>query len=227
MNKINKSPLHRVYAIILNLIFFQMIGNVYAGGIALDSAAAKSLLLKASKYYSSSSGLEIEFESRVYWSALEEWHQSKGTLKCNPNNEYRLILPELVMVSNGKTLWKYSLENKQVVIEDISQAVNTNHPAKLIFDFLTCRPLSMKEVKQDKHSFYQISLEPGSQFPQYDSITVYLQKLDSRPYKVETVDENENRNIYTITKIKKDAVFKEKTFMFIPPDGIEVVDLRD
>lgn len=194
--------------------------------VASDSAKAASVMKKASDFYSKASNLAILFKAHMYWSATEEWNDAEGTLWLSGQNRFHVFLPELELVSNGKTLWKYSKSNKQVSLENFGDNRGNRHPSQILFEFLKCKPLRMVLKKEGKEEFHKIFLEPGAGLRHYDSLQVLIRKKNGAPYQVKTLDAAENISIYTISSIKSNTVFKEKDFFFKTPKGVEEIDMR-
>lgn len=194
---------------------------------AYPDSAAGDAMVKAVEFYQKVKNLSIEFKADTYWSATEEWNSYKGSLWLSEKDKFHLFLPELEMVSDGKTLWRYSRENKQVVVENFEDSGENVHPSRILFDFLKCTPRSMKEVVENKKKYLQIDLDVSGDLKNYDSLRVLLETGSFAPYKIKTVDVAENKSVYTITSIKRNVKFKKKSFQFTVPKGVEEVDLRE
>ncbi|MFC1585345.1 outer membrane lipoprotein carrier protein LolA [Fibrobacterota bacterium] len=184
-------------------------------------------MLEAVQYYSTARSLVIEFKADMYWSATEEWNPSQGKLWLWGKNQFHLFLPEIEVVSDGKTLWKYSRENKQVVVENFEDSGESTHPSQILFEFLQCEPLSLERIREKKRQYYRIVLDASKHSRNFDSLVVYLDPKSHAPQVIKTLDAAENRSIYRIRKMKRDVGFKKKDFVFSIPKGVEVVDVRE
>jgi outer membrane lipoprotein carrier protein len=201
-------------------------GEDRPGKTAPDSTA-RHAMTRAVEYYRKAQSLSITFNADSYWSATEEWNAYKGSLWLSGKDKFHLFLPEVEMISDGRTLWKYSRENKQVVVENFEESGENVHPSQILFDFLKCKPRGMKEVVEKKKKYLQIDLDVPGNSKSYDSLQVFLETESFAPYKIKTVDAADNKAVYTITSIKRNVKFKEKSFQFTVPRGVEEVDLRE
>jgi outer membrane lipoprotein carrier protein len=194
---------------------------------AVRETEAVKAMKKAYEFYQSAKSLSIEFTADVYWLATETWNKSEGALWLREKDEFHLFLPEMEMISDGKMLWKYSKENKQVVLENYEGSSTNAHPSQILFKFLKCNPVSLDTIREEKQSYLKISMDVQKDLKEYDSLDVYLHLKSFKPYKICTVDAAENKSIYTVHKIKRNVAFKKKAFQFSVPKGVELVDLTD
>ncbi len=186
----------------------------------------RDVMEKAAKYYKEAGSFKLLFHSKVYVAAMDEWENTEGTLWVGPNNSFRLELPTLTMASNGKTLYKHSESNNQIVVETVGEKSSGQHPSQLLFSFLECKPLGMEESEGEGGKLLKLDLKPEKNLRQFTKLQVWLDAKSKAPVKMLTEDEAENRHVYEIKKIIPKQKFKDKLFSLNKIKGVEWVDLR-
>ncbi|HAQ61390.1 TPA: hypothetical protein DCR49_05240, partial [Candidatus Delongbacteria bacterium] len=75
---------------------------------------------------------ESDFTQIQMWELASEESRVSGKLFMNSDNSFRVEMPEGdYIISNGKTVWRYSTENNQVLIEDVKDNEESMIPGKL------------------------------------------------------------------------------------------------
>ena len=129
-----------------------------------------------------------------------------------------------VLISNGKTLWHYVVEEEQVTKVPIESIYSSNTPAlflagkgKLIQTFkvesvsLETNPISITLIpKEDDQALTRLQLFANKKNYQITGSTVY--------------DKLGNKTEIHFSKIKTNRDIPEKTFQFQVPPDVEVLD---
>ncbi len=199
------------------------------GGVNAEKKAEKGkvALTKALAYVNSSESLAMIFKTKTYWEAMEEWQTASGKLWVSGKKKFRLFLEDLEVLSDGEKYWQYSIENKQVVLEDAKNQGAGKRPSDVLLGFLQCKALGQKRSGTGKSSLLEIELEPSKTLDNYDSLRVYLDPKTFSPKKVYTVDKAHNVMWYILTEIRTGVKFNKDDFTFVLPKDVELIDMRD
>src|SRR5574344_425429 len=185
-------------SIILAVAIAFMTGSIYA------QTSANALVKKTIDKLNSHKNIEISFDYQV--SNGDAGLSKKDTGKAIMQGDaYRLEIADQQISSDGKTLWTYLVDNKEVMVSDASNDDNIMTPIKLISTY----------DKNYKMRFVNTK-EKG----------VKAVEMTNAIKGAEIYDVNGSKYIVTITKTVTDKKLGSKTFSFdtaAHPD-VEVID---
>lgn len=171
---------------------------------------------------------ESDFTQIQIWELASEESRINGKIFMNSDNSFRVEMPEGdYIISNGKTVWRYSTENSQVLIEDIKDNEESMIPGKLFFDFTDRYTLKdyVEKKDGDKNIYILELLAPKDK----DRFIYRLKvKVNSEflPIEIESYDLDENKTAYILENVKINGEISSDKFNYIKKEGVEVVDLR-
>ncbi len=164
-----------------------------------NSAKAKAMLDNVSATTKSYSTISINFTfAHKTKDANSEEEKTKGTLVLK-GNKYVLDLFGNTMFNNGKTLWTYMIDEKEVMISNVDESESGFNPATMLTIY----------EEGFKYQFVQERFEQGRAlqiidlFPkdiaksEYSRVRLSVDKDKNQIWKVEYFAKDEN--IYTIT----------------------------
>lgn len=171
---------------------------------------------------------ESDFTQIQMWELASEESRVSGKIFMNSDNSFRVEMPEGdYIISNGKTVWRYSTENSQVLIEDVKDNEESMIPGKLFFDF-TDR-YNLKDFVEKKEGDKQIYILELMAPKEKDRFIYRLKvKINSEflPYEIESYDLDENKTAYILENIKINSEISPDKFNYVKKEGVEVIDLR-
>ncbi|MGB9702031.1 MAG: LolA family protein [Candidatus Kapaibacteriota bacterium] len=170
--------------------------------------------LKAS--YSNLSKISFSFQSM-------ENKSYQGHLTATKDGKYKLILPDKIIISDGKTNWNYTVRDKVVVISNVS---NQNNSLQTIFFNIINNfyPTELKEtLSSKKGKVLQLSLQ--SKNNKDEKLVLFL---NNKNLKIQQIVFNYNNSIgnYTISQLTLNPQLDNSEFSFNVPKGVEEIDLR-
>lgn len=146
-----------------------------------------------------------------------------GTMKAEKGNKYYVKSKNVILVSDGETIWNYSVKDKKVVINsadafDVKQSIDY-----VFFSFLTdFTPISMAKVDYG----YVLELEFNKHINTLiDRLYLWIDEKNLHIFKIQ-FKSGYDIQTWEIVNLKLNPKFKAKTFKFKVPKGTEVVDLR-
>lgn len=168
-------------------------------------------------------------EIRLAWSVRSpdaDPVETRGILVLGPANAFRLTSSELVLVSDGQTVWQYAPANRQVLVQAIARLDPGSMPGALLRSALESPMIDSGAGKIGSRAALRVRLAPtGGVLKRYREIAIYLDRRDGGPLGLEVVDGAANTTVWRIEKIGR-AKAKPDLFRFVAPKGVEVVDTR-
>jgi outer membrane lipoprotein-sorting protein len=194
----------------------------------IDDSKAKTILDGVSAQMKAYSSMKIEFTYSMT-NAKTNVNESKSGVIQIKGSKYRLEVGGQIVFCDGKTVWTYLKDDKEVNINNVStqeDAVNpttilnnyaTNFKPKLINDKLveggkTIAVIDLTPIKGK--SYYKVRLNIDKAAQQIASTIVY--------------DKNGSTYTYTITKFTSNSAMDDTMFTFNKADypGVEENDMR-
>jgi outer membrane lipoprotein carrier protein len=199
---------------------------VLAWGL-LQAQTAHEVLEKAREKFESLRDAELKFVqvTRFPLSGVEQ--RSKGLLQMKKPNCYRIESEDRVVVTDGKTVWSYSPANNQVLIDHFKMDEGAFSPDRI----LSAAPRDyastlLGEEKLGSLQAYVVKLLPSEDGSFVKSMKLWIATSDDLTRKVEIVDANGKETTYTVSDLRTNIGLPDGRFVYTPPRGADVVDLR-
>jgi len=198
---------------------------VLACGAAQESA--QEILGKVRKEYDSIKDAELKFsqQTRFTVSALEQ-HVS-GTLLLKKEHKYRIETEDQTVVTDGETVWSYSVANKQVLIDRFKLAAQSLSPERILAgapeDYAAT---VLRHEKLGKGEAVVLKLTPHGEESMVSTLYLWVDPADWLIRKVVINDVNGKETTYSVSDIKVNIGLPDSRFTMQIPEGVEAVDLR-
>jgi outer membrane lipoprotein carrier protein len=142
-------------------------------------------------------------------------------------NKYRVEAPAQTVVNNGRTTWIYSPVDSQVVVNDAEADASTITPQT----FLTSSAerydvASTRTTRRDGTPHDVLSLSAANDTARFAQATLWVRQSDRIVTRLRATDRNGATLDLRLYEIEVDPALEGQPFVFSPPSGIEVVDLR-
>ena len=166
------------------------------------------------------------FEKEFYWAMLDKKRSQRGTIITRKPNQFRLELEKGdVVVADGRAIWVYTEQNKQVVVSSYREDVKT--PWEILTNYTeNYQPLAVAEVEWDGRDCYQLSLKPLAANSSVEQMKVWVDRKHWYVVKVEQLATNEDITTYMLKDHKTNKKIKDEVFSFAIQDDVEVIDTR-
>ncbi len=218
-------------ALPLRLVCFLVAGIFALHAAAADAPApaneARAALAKAIAFHREAKDLSLKFAAKVYTSALDKVDAYAGKLLLKGTDRFRLEIPGGTYVSDGQSYWEYHPQNKQVIWKRAKDMQGQALPGEVLLRFLDSDPISVANAKEGRKDYLEMRLDPSRAMKNLDSLAVLLDKSDYSVHRISSRDVSGNEAVYTVSSVKRNAGIKDKEFVYSPPKGAEVVDMRD
>jgi len=206
------------------LVLFALVlgaGRLSAGDSAED------VLERVRKSYGRIEDAEVRFTQRVKFAVARIEQEVSGTLFFKKENKYRVEFEGQTVVTDGETVWSYSVANNQVLIDLFKLDERSISPERILTaapeDFF---PSIAGREKIGRADATVLKMAPQKAAMAVKSMKLWVNESDWLIRKVEIVDLHGKETVYIVNSIKTNAGIPDTRFVFQPPDGVEVVDLR-
>ena len=136
-------------------------------------------------------------------------------------------MPNNVLITDGETVWQYSVANKQVIIDQADKNGTNQLPGDFLLKYADgYAPKLVGEELLNGKQCYVLNLKSVSGDDYYQKIKVWIDKKKYYTQKIEQYDINDNVNIYTMKSVLKNLPVSDTKFHFTVPPGVEIIDLR-
>lgn len=197
-----------------------------AAPAAAADGEARDALRKSVIFHRQARDIAFKFEAEVHHSDLDKRDTYQGRLLLKDSTRFRLEIPGATYVSDGETFWVYHQKNEQVVVRAASEMAGQPLPGEVLLRFLDSEPLSVARVKAGGKEILELRLDPSRAMKNLDSLSVQLDRKDHSLRRIASRDVNGNESVYTLLSVKRNGGIKDREFVFTPPKGVEVVDMR-
>ncbi|MBN1350859.1 outer membrane lipoprotein carrier protein LolA [candidate division KSB1 bacterium] len=189
--------------------------------------SAKDIVNKVKKSYNKQNNIAVEFKQIFEWKLAGKTRETTGKLFIKDKNKYRIEMPQQTIVTDGKTLWQYSMANQQVLIDVIQEKDENQLPSKMLFRY--SEDYNVKLIGSEVFNglpcyVLQLTSKTGDNFIQ--EMKTWIDKASWLTRKIENQDINGNLNTYIIQAITTNIKLQESLFTFKTPEGVQEVDLR-
>lgn len=197
-----------------------------AGALA-QQLDVRDVTEKIQRRYETIEDATARFSQQVKFGYSKIEQNFSGTLVMKKPNRYRIESEHQTLVTDGTTVWSYSPMNKQVIVDRYKENQNSLSPEHFLLNLPSNYYSSIlgKELA-DGSSLVVLRLLPKDDQSFVKSMKVWVEEGTWVVRKVELVDVNDTQTVYTVQDVKLNTNVKESAFVFSPPSGTEVVDLR-
>jgi outer membrane lipoprotein carrier protein len=205
-------------------------GLLFLSGVVVGQPkeySVKEITDRMQKKYESIQDASARFTQHVRFGFSKIEQSFAGTLKMKKPNRYRVETEYQTLVTDGTTVWSFSPVNKQVLIDRYKETPDSFTPEQFLLNLPSnyYATLIQPETGSEK-SLITLKLVPKDDQSFIKSMKVWVDEGSWVVKKVEMLDVNDTEKTYTVLEIKINTNLRDTTFVFTPPLGTEVVDLR-
>lgn len=193
---------------------------------------AKVILDKTKALYESFKTMEADFTLTIEI-PMEDTETQKGKI-IQSGEKFQLSLPGFKVASDGKTVWTYMINNKQVQISD-AEDMEDSEEFLSPTDFLKMYErgdfyyVLMNEAYEGKTPIQQIEFKPKDKDSEYSKMRVTINKSNSEMMRIKVFSKDSSRFTLAIDKLKSNQSYTGSDFKIDTaslPEDVEVEDLR-
>jgi outer membrane lipoprotein carrier protein len=188
---------------------------------------AEDLVNKIRQTYEKLESLKGEFEQQYTWSLAGETQVLNGTLYLKKGDRYRVETPNQMIITDGKTVWTYSPDKKLVYLDNLQKSRDNPLPRDLIIKYTRdFKPKLLRSEKVGEADCYVLSLTPRDDNSFIRSVTAWIDKSTWLAARIEQTDISDNKTVYLLKNVQRNAPLADALFTFNIPAEAEVVDMR-
>lgn len=214
--------------IVVTMIVLFAFGAAESQSSGKTKLTATEVLEKVEETYAAVNDASAEFTQTVSFKYAKIEQSFSGTVSMKKKNKYRVESQQQTLVTDGATVWAYSPVNNQVLIDTYRESPNTFSPEK----FLVGLPKNFRAALVDDntpegYAATVLKLLPKSDVSKFvKSLKVWINDNDWSVRRVEYIDINETRTVYSLKSITFNSGIADERFAFKVPEKTEIVDLR-
>lgn len=139
--------------------------------------------------------------------------------------KYRLILPEMEVISDGTTVWQWNKQAKEVAIHNMVEGdVDLLNPGHLLANY--SKSFKAKYIRTDDDGTAVIDMQPNAK-RSYHKIRIFIDEESGLLKRMEVHKYDSGREIYDISGFKRAAnAASQFTFDLAQHSDVEVIDMR-
>jgi outer membrane lipoprotein-sorting protein len=213
------------------LIGFALIILSYSNFVSAQTdPKAKAILADVSKKYRSYDLINTGFTYTLDNPQAKIKETRSGTIYVkSKTNKYKIVLPEQELMSDGKTLWTYLKEDKEVQVTDADNGTKSFNPARIFTIYEKgYKYVSSDDTKINGKTYSVIDLTPLDTKSSYFKIRLNIDRVTKQIASAIVFDKNGNKYTYTIGLFTPNFKASDSIFTFDAKQhpGVELVDLR-
>jgi outer membrane lipoprotein-sorting protein len=187
----------------------------------------EEILARVRTAYDAIRDAELTFTQRTRFAVSKIEHQARGTLSLKKDHRYRIETEDQVVVTDGSTVWSYSVPNKQVLIDSFKQNERSISPERILSgapgDF---SPTVLGREPVGGVETVILKLVPRGEHSVVSSLRLWIDTGSWLIRKAEVTDVNGKETTYTVSGLRINTGLPDARFTLKIPEGVEVVDLR-
>ncbi len=155
-------------------------------------------------------------------------NEISGQIYVKGGVKYRLETEDQTIVTDGITVWTYSVFNNQVLIDRAKKDDGAMLPRDLLFKYpRDYYATLLDEVEYNGEDHYILKLDPKEDTHGFiKSMKIWVNGDNYLISKIEYTDFNDNTSLFEIKKIITNKSLSDSFFKFQTPEWADVIDLR-
>jgi outer membrane lipoprotein carrier protein len=196
--------------------------------IAVSAESISKIIKELQKKYEQIENLTADFNQIEQFNLTGTENVTSGKIYIAGGIKFRLETDDQTVVTDGKTVWTYSLMNNQVLIDRAKEGEGSLLPRDLLFKYpRDYYATLLEETKINNDTYYCVKLDPKEGIHGY--IKTMKMWIHTKSYiisKMEYTDFNNNVSLFEIRKADTVTKLPDSLFIFVPTADMQVVDLR-
>lgn len=209
------------------LLFFLLLSGSLAAAAPAQSDSVT--LAEVQTAYDALDGLQASFTQTLTSDFSSDSTRMEGSVLLS-GNKYRVKTPNQTVITNGTTTWIYTPDENQVVVN----SADTDDGAVTPETFLTASA-ERYEVQSTTPTtrldapHIQLSVASTDASARFAEVTLWVRQSDHVVTRMRGTDQDGSTIDLRLQNldVSPETLKTGSPFSFSPPDGIEVVDLRE
>ncbi len=194
-------------------------------GLAAD---VNKIIKNIQKTYDKLDNLSAVFSQIEIYKLTGSQNETTGRIYIKDGEKYRFESEDQVIVTDGKTVWTYNAISRQLLIDHVRKNSGALLPRDMLFKYpKTHFATLLKEENIDDDIYYTVRLDPKEGIKGFiKNIKIRAKKENWLVDEIETTSQNGSTSLFKITEINTKKNLEDILFIYQPPEGAQVVDMR-
>ncbi len=193
---------------------------------ALGGDDVEDILSNVQKKYETIHDASVSFTQNIRFGVMKTEQSFSGKFYMRKGGMYRIEGEEQIIVTDGKSVWTYSKDNRQVVIDVYHEDPKSFSPDKVLINVPKNYSATILSDEKAETDVTVLKLIPKDDKSQVKWMKVWISREDWLMRKCQIEDVSDNLTTYAISKISLNTHLPDSLFLFSAPKGVEVIDLR-
>ena len=195
---------------------------------ALSAQSVEDIVEEIQDRYENMKYFSADFTQVEKFNLTGTENKTRGKIFVRDGVKYRLETDDRTIVTDGTTVWTWSVFNNQVLIDRAKKDDGAMLPRDLLFKYpREYYAALLDEVTYNGRDHYLLKLDPKEDTHGYiKTMKIWVDTDSYLISKIEYTDLNDNTSAFEINKINTKKELPDALFTFTPPQGSEVIDLR-
>jgi outer membrane lipoprotein carrier protein len=218
----------------ISLLFFSTLMLFHLFSISVAFCATGQVVLKEiQNRYEKTNDFEANFIQEYIGKVMRQPNKGEGKVYFKKKGMMRwdYTVPNQKLISDGRNLWYYQPEEKQVLISDVSKVLRERTPlaflageGNLSRDF---NLLNLNESVSQKEDNYVIELAPEEPLATLSKLTLTVDKKTYIVLQADVFDGLGNVTRTRFIEIKTNVGLSNAFFHFAIPPGTDVIKMQE
>ena len=206
------------------LIFLVIIAALNMAAFAQSDKKATAILDEVSVKTKAYKTIKIEFTYSMDNAKQKIHDKFKGTL-LSKGDKYKLTAAGQDVISDGKTVWTYLKDTKEVQINNVGEDDDSFSPTKLLSGY--SKDFKSKFIEEKGNEQY-IELYPLKKGKSFTKVQLIIDKSKKQISRFVIYDRNGSTFTYLVDKFVTDQPIADNVFTFNKAEhpGVEINDMR-
>jgi outer membrane lipoprotein carrier protein len=186
--------------------------------------SVEQIVERSEKIYSEAGHFTAKFTQTLSAGEFFEDETTSGKMIIGYPDKFRIESPDQTLVSDGDSLWSYSVENKQVTIEDMSTLNDIVTPADYLFRFKEHYQIASDTIMAlNGNEAYHLHLVAHTEDEFVRELDLYIESDTYLVARVSYRDPNDNLVTLDFSDWKLNVKPQPGDYRFQTPPGVEEV----
>jgi outer membrane lipoprotein carrier protein len=217
----------RLISIRTQSVLLLFVSLLFSAGILRGGDDAADILEKLRSKVDSIRDATVVFTQTVRFGITKSEQSFHGTFVMRKGNKYRIEMDQQTIVTDGKSVWSYSVPNNQVLIDKFKDDPRSYTPDKILVELpANSITTSLGKEKIGERECTILKMVPKDSKAAVTWMKVWVEHGEWLAKKIQVLDVSENLTTYTINGITINKGIPDSQFRYTPPPGAEVIDVR-
>jgi chaperone LolA len=195
---------------------------------SVNAASVTKIVKELQNKYEKITNLSAEFVQIDKFKLTGSQTETTGKIFIKDGVKYRLETEDQIIVTDGQTVWTYSIFNNQVLVDRVKEGDGSLLPRDLLFRYPRDYFASLlDEVELDGEDYYILRLDPKEGVHGFiKTMKIWVNSDSYMISKIEYTDFNDNISYFEIKQVDIDTKLNDSLFQLEIGEGVNVIDLR-